>query len=487
MNVSVIVPVYNVQPYLDRCIRSILAQTYENWELILINDGSTDDSPRICDRYAQADPRITVIHKPNGGLSSARNAGLDAASGKYICFVDSDDYIEPNLLERTVSIMEDHACDWCGYTMLKEDTQGQLLYPVAHKAAVLTIASPEDRMAFLLKYLLNYRIGWEACAHLYRGNLIRGHHLRFVSEKTVFAEDLLFSFTYWLYAASCVILEDPLYHYVQRSDSLMGQSKQQNILPRILALAEAAYQAVETAGLTAIREDFAILYLHLMEWHTRQYVAEKGPDWLREHIRKLDQPMDLPRAYRKYGRLDGVVTVVVTDPDQIPPLLNQTLQKLDILLLSPVPAQLPHGDPRIRQSLCPDQTLSGLLRAAFQESWGEYLAFPPPQQSLPPRFLELLSDAAKYNNCGTAIAASRAAFWDRDSLPHRLEFRALLRSGTVCLPSLVIRRDLLEKSGLGCMEDLWEYLPELLLTGHIIFVNTGFEDEERDQAESCHL
>ena len=97
--ISIIVPVYNVEKYLNRCVDSILAQTYDNLEIILVDDGSLDESPSICDQYEKLDKRIKVIHKENGGLSSARNAGLDIATGRYIGFVDSDDYISPTIYE----------------------------------------------------------------------------------------------------------------------------------------------------------------------------------------------------------------------------------------------------------------------------------------------------------------------------------------------------------------------------------------------------
>lgn len=96
--ISVIVPVYNTEKYLDQCIQSVLAQTYTNWELLLIDDGSTDASGAICDKYAEQDSRIRVFHKSNGGVSSARNLGLDNAKGEWITFVDSDDYVDPDWL-----------------------------------------------------------------------------------------------------------------------------------------------------------------------------------------------------------------------------------------------------------------------------------------------------------------------------------------------------------------------------------------------------
>ena len=104
--ISVIVPVYNVELYLKRCVDSILEQTYKNLEIILVDDGSTDNSGVICNTYAQVDNRIKVIHKKNGGLSDARNKGLDIANGKYVSFIDSDDWIEKSMYLDCISSLE---------------------------------------------------------------------------------------------------------------------------------------------------------------------------------------------------------------------------------------------------------------------------------------------------------------------------------------------------------------------------------------------
>ena len=109
--ISVIVPVYKAEKYLDRCVSSILNQTYKDLELILVDDGSPDGCPEMCDRYAQADSRVKVIHKKNGGVSTARNAGLDAATGDYIAFVDSDDWIEPEMYQKMMEAAMAHDCD----------------------------------------------------------------------------------------------------------------------------------------------------------------------------------------------------------------------------------------------------------------------------------------------------------------------------------------------------------------------------------------
>lgn len=121
--VSIIVPIYNVEKYLPKCIESILNQTYKDLELILVDDGSPDNSPKICDEYAQKDDRVIVIHKPNGGVSSARNAGLDIATGQYIGFVDPDDYIASDMYELMIKELEIWGANMsiCGYDYMSEN------------------------------------------------------------------------------------------------------------------------------------------------------------------------------------------------------------------------------------------------------------------------------------------------------------------------------------------------------------------------------
>ena len=109
--ISIIIPVYNVAPFLSQCIQSVLDQTYTHLEVIIVDDGSTDESPAICDKFAKLDTRIKVIHKKNGGLSDARNAGLDIASGDFIGFVDSDDWIENDMYETLYNLLNKYQAD----------------------------------------------------------------------------------------------------------------------------------------------------------------------------------------------------------------------------------------------------------------------------------------------------------------------------------------------------------------------------------------
>lgn len=124
--VSVIIPVYNVRDYLEKCVDSVLAQTYPCWEIVLVDDGSTDGSGQMCDKIMAKDKRIQVIHKENGGLSDARNAGVEKARGKYLCFLDSDDSIEADMLERTVNTAEKYHSDMVFFDYKRLEPGGQV-------------------------------------------------------------------------------------------------------------------------------------------------------------------------------------------------------------------------------------------------------------------------------------------------------------------------------------------------------------------------
>lgn len=495
IEISVIVPIYNTQEYLCKCIDSILSQTYRNFELILVDDGSTDGSAATCDHYMLTDDRISVIHKQNGGLASARNTGLEAATGKYISFVDSDDYIEPDLLETVIDILERGACDWVGFGMIKETLSGAKVDDVRFKPCEIRVSSEEERMEFLLKYLLNYRIGWEAWSHVFRGDIIRKHHLQFVSENAVFAEDMLFSFTYWLYAESCTVIEKPLYHYVQREGSLMDESKRRNVIPQIHVLAQEAYRATANAGQMYIQANFEILYIHFMEWQIRPYIIGRGINWVRAELEKIELPQYFPGErsafheiycdrVKRFGYLDGFVTVAlpVLSQEAVPQvekcidelLSEQTLQKLDILILCQKEISLSCQDIRVRKIYADCLDSQGIIRTAFREGYGEYVFFADCSCRIPPRFLEQMCDALKYNACSTAILSSgQSAFFDMNSLADRKLLRAFIHADNTCLHNAVFRTDLLNASGLSCMENLQEYAVDIILSGHVILICEG--------------
>ena len=163
--VSVIVPVYNVEPYLDKCINSVLNQTFQNYELILVDDGSTDNSGKICEEYSQKDRRIKVIHQKNAGLSVARNNGFELSKGNYICFLDSDDWYSENALEVMVDIVKNYDVE-IGMIKLFETTTENIKYE--SKDGVKIVSSYEC-IGNLLKDHNNYV---QACNKLYKRELL---------------------------------------------------------------------------------------------------------------------------------------------------------------------------------------------------------------------------------------------------------------------------------------------------------------------------
>jgi len=224
--VSVIVPVYQVEQYLPRCLDSILAQTFEDFELILVNDGTKDGCPAIMADYAQRDSRIRQVHKENGGLSSARNAGLDVARGEYIAFVDSDDYIAPDLLSDAVA-----AADRDGAQLVLFNYR--LVTDAGEQGAYLhfddeTIHLKQYGLAeYFYRYWMPYKHGQEAWCRLYRRDVIEKNSLRYAPNKEVFAEDTLFSAMYLMHVTTLTALKKPYVYYVQRGDSIMSMRKPQ--------------------------------------------------------------------------------------------------------------------------------------------------------------------------------------------------------------------------------------------------------------------
>ena len=222
--VSVIVPVYQVEAYLAKCLDSILAQTFTDFELILVDDGTKDDCPRIMAQYAERDARIRCIRKENGGLSSARNAGLDIARGEYIAFVDSDDTIEPTLLADTVAAANQAGAELVIYNyrlVTEAGAQGAYL-PMKDETLDL------DQMGlanYFYRYWMPYVHGQEAWCRLYRRDIIEKHHLRYAPNDEIFAEDTLFSAMYLMHVHKLAALSKPYVNYLQRGDSLMGKRK----------------------------------------------------------------------------------------------------------------------------------------------------------------------------------------------------------------------------------------------------------------------
>lgn len=208
--ISVIVPVYKVEKYLDECVQSILNQSYNDLEIILVDDGSPDNCPQMCDTWAARDKRIKVIHKPNGGLSSARNAGLDICTGEYIAFVDSDDWIKPNMIESMLDVIERENADICACKILS-------CYPdrkVSWGGDVYTVGDSEAMLDRLYSDSIFPVCTWNK---LYRKELWKD--FRFPVGKI--CEDAFTTYLLLHKAKKIVQITEALYCYRIRSESIM--------------------------------------------------------------------------------------------------------------------------------------------------------------------------------------------------------------------------------------------------------------------------
>ena len=199
--ISIIVPVYNVEKYLQRCIESILAQTFADFELLLIDDGSKDKSGDICDEYAATDCRIRVFHKENGGVSSARNLGIEHTKGEWITFIDSDDWVEPDYL---ANFSMDS--DLCVQGNIVNDNK----YCYEPKLFIQDIAA---------NYLLNHYVYGPYCK-LFKANIIHSNNVSF-DQTLAFGEDILFCINYAMNCSSMQVVCKAGYHYEMYHDGCL--------------------------------------------------------------------------------------------------------------------------------------------------------------------------------------------------------------------------------------------------------------------------
>lgn len=218
--ISIIIPVYKVEKYLEKCIESVLKQTYTNLQIILVDDGSPDNCGKICDEYAKKDPRIEVIHKVNGGLSDARNVGIAKAKGKYIGFVDSDDYIKEDMYEILINLIKEYDADVSicnlydvidGKEYIRNNENGIQEY---------------SRLEILKEVLLDKNIQSYAWNKLYKKELF--DEIKYPIGKKY--EDIGTTFYVFEKCNKIVVTSEPEYYYLKRSDSLVNNVTESTVL-----------------------------------------------------------------------------------------------------------------------------------------------------------------------------------------------------------------------------------------------------------------
>lgn len=224
--ISIIVPCYGVEKYFDRCMESLVNQSLRDIEIILVDDVSPDRVPEMCDEWAKKDGRIKVIHKEkNGGLGFARNTGLDEATGEFIAFVDSDDYVETNAYEIYYKYAIEHGAQAVSAGMYNERNHGKWV----KQSPVNTVTTldkeqswtyAKDMVASLPKEKVERKSRMSVWHILYKHSIIKENNIRFMSEREVNSEDLPFQLDYFRHVDKTILIPDCLYYYCQNSTSL---------------------------------------------------------------------------------------------------------------------------------------------------------------------------------------------------------------------------------------------------------------------------
>lgn len=227
--ISIIIPIYNVEKYLDRCMESLLGQTLQDIELIMVDDGSPDRCPQMCEEYARKDSRIKVIHKSNAGLGHARNSGLEVATGEFVAFIDSDDYVDTSMFEILYKEALKTRADavFCAYQIHDKNRDGEILFSkqkLLHGEEIINyiadmIASPveikEERMECMS--------AWNG---IYKKKILDKKNIRFMSEREIVSEDIVFNVDF-LKGCNCIALvPQPLYYYCINGNSLSQTFKE---------------------------------------------------------------------------------------------------------------------------------------------------------------------------------------------------------------------------------------------------------------------
>lgn len=288
--VSIIVPVYNVEGYLRRCVDSILAQKFQDYELILVNDGSTDGGGKLCDEYTLQHSNIRVLHKPNEGLSSARNAGLEVANGDYIAFVDSDDYIHPEMIGTLHELACNHSSDivMCNYLKTSEKQMshkvGDMAKDVSHytnlKALNELLYVDEDHQ-FGKRNGLHWILAWNK---LYKRHLF--DDLRY--KDGVFFEDVHIIHRLLYKCSNITYLPQPLYYYYQRPESIVNSAFTMNKIDKVYALEDRAI-FLRSVGEAQLYRRALKTYLEVFYWYYYKAVRECGHE--KAQIAKLKRSL----------------------------------------------------------------------------------------------------------------------------------------------------------------------------------------------------
>ena len=307
--ISIIVPVYKVEKELSRCVDSLIHQTYGDIEIILVDDASPDSCPALCDKWAEEDPRIRVIHKEkNEGLGFARNSGLEIIGGDYVMFVDSDDYIDIHTCELTLKTLSENSADACFFSCgnIYDDKPRKANIP--EHPEIFEFSGSDVIDTFLVNTLApsetskhsSISLGISSCMALYDARFFRDGTLRFCSERDYINEDLIFRIQLCKSAEKIVMLQVPLYFYCHRGGSL-STSYKENHFSEIVKMYEKCEEEISDLGRKELRlRNIRYFMINLISVIKKEIAFNKNPKDVRKRIRSYCKNETLQKALREY-------------------------------------------------------------------------------------------------------------------------------------------------------------------------------------------
>lgn len=307
--ISIIVPIYNVEKYLDRCVNSLICQTLTEIEIILVDDSSPDNCPKMCDEYAKKDGRIKVIHKQNGGLGFARNSGMEKATGEYVAFVDSDDYVETDMFELMYNAAKSCDADFVRADNFRETADGKILnadYVSPLHEGQYDKQQLRDELLFPQLGMMPEESGdkYVSCSvwrNIYRKSIIDKYELKFVSERDLISEDIPFNLQFMMKCETAFVTNKKLYHYIVNDKSLTQGYKADRFDKEII-LYNALCDMTKAAD---IYDNCAIrLKRHILDRTRRcikyEFIGNPDKKAAKANVRKMTDDSTIKEIFKSY-------------------------------------------------------------------------------------------------------------------------------------------------------------------------------------------
>lgn len=284
--VSIIVPVYNVEKYLVRCLESLINQTLKEIEIILVDDGSTDGSPKICDEYAEKDSRIVVVHKQNEGLGMARNSGLALAQGEYVVFVDSDDFVVTNAYEEMYEVIKSNKADMLMAGYYQFDTEKDLSREIKIFSEKKVIENDDaKKMSYQMvgsapSEVTDEKIGMSVWKNMYSRAFLQRHQIVFCSEREFVSEDAIFHLVAVPKMKKIVVVNKSYYYYCKNAGPSLSSTFRESKFSEYKKLYQKEHNLLEVANLlTEGRVYIARMFLGNVRAHIKQLSCYKAYSW----------------------------------------------------------------------------------------------------------------------------------------------------------------------------------------------------------------